>query len=371
MKPRPISGPDLEATPSVQSVTDQRTTYPERNNRSTRALRPVAALALVTAFLTGTGLTALRLRTPESLWAIQAVAFTPWAVVAIIVALGLGMAQLRGLLRLVTVGLCAALLGLHLAWQAPLYLGEVPQPDGVKPLRVLSINALLGQADPERIVFLVRERNVELLTVQEITPALLSALEEEGLAALLPYRAGEPQGGAGGTMVFSATPLGEARDIHSGNGVWLVTADTRFGPLRLLAVHTRAPTSAAQTWLASQREVRDAAGGADVLAGDFNATRDHASIAALHEDGFATSAELANGGLRETWPMNRTRSLGPIPLPPLAQIDHVMVRTSVWTTTFTGFPDVAGSDHRAVIADLIPIDSIHDGAQAGEWTASP
>lgn len=64
---------------------------------------------------------------------------------------------------------------------------------------MLSMNALLGQADPERIVFLVRERNVELLTVQEITPSLLGALEEEGLRRRsCPIGPVSPRAGRGG-----------------------------------------------------------------------------------------------------------------------------------------------------------------------------
>ena len=56
----------------------------------------------------------------------------------------------------------------------------------------MSVNLRLGQADPASIVDLVRTRDVDVLTLQEFTPAAEAALAGAGLTALLPYGRAQP-----------------------------------------------------------------------------------------------------------------------------------------------------------------------------------
>lgn len=317
--------------------------------------RGFPSVVLAVALVAGLGLTVLRVTDLRPLWAVRATAFVPWAIVALLTACGLAVVVLGGAWRATVVVGALALAGLHVYWQAPLFLGQVRAvPTGVEPVRILTMNAWHGDADVDRILALVRDRGVDVLSIQEVSPALRESLREGRLDQLLPYSAGEPGETPDGTMLFSRYPLGDARLAGPGHGNWLVTADTPLGPLRIIALHPYAPITSGAAWWEGQEVIRRTAEDADVLAGDFNATLDHPTMRWLEADGFRSSAVLSNAGLRATWPAGGLRRVGPIPLPPMVQIDHVMVRTSVWTATFTGFPDVAGSDHRAVLADLIP-----------------
>lgn len=305
-------------------------------------------------------LTVLRLWQPTVMLSVRLVAFTPWVPLALLVAGGLGLVLLGGWRRLVVTMLIAGLLGLHAYWLAPLFVGarqheQVAASAGQDPhvIRVLTVNARLGQADPERIVEIVRNRGVDLLTVQEITDPLLAGLQEAGLNDLLPEHVGEPQAPPLGTMVFAAAPLTSGVAIHTGMQTWSTTMTTAQGDLRFMAVHPHAPITNVRAWAEAQRVLRAAAVDADVIAGDFNATLAHRPLLNLRADGFRSSAELTNAGLRFTWPAGGRFHLGPIGLPCMVQIDHILVRTSVWTAVNTAYVEIPGSDHTGVIADLV------------------
>jgi len=82
-----------------------------------------------------------------------------------------------------------------------------------------------------------------------------------------------------------------------------------------------------------------------ILAGDFNATLDHAQFRRLLRRGYADAASQAGHGLSPTW--------GPRPgrRPALLAIDHVLTgrRCAVLSTSAHVLP---GSDHRALYAEL-------------------
>ncbi len=82
-----------------------------------------------------------------------------------------------------------------------------------------------------------------------------------------------------------------------------------------------------------------------ILAGDFNATLDHAPLRDLIDTGYADAAASAGAGLIGTW--------GPYDgdlIPPVT-IDHVLVdrRIAVRDVAVHRLP---GSDHRMILAEL-------------------
>jgi endonuclease/exonuclease/phosphatase (EEP) superfamily protein YafD len=81
-----------------------------------------------------------------------------------------------------------------------------------------------------------------------------------------------------------------------------------------------------------------------VVAGDFNATVDHAQFRDLLDHGYADAAESSGAGYLPTYPTDRWYG-------PLIGIDHVLFRGMQADSADTY--DLPGSDHRAVLARLV------------------
>jgi endonuclease/exonuclease/phosphatase family metal-dependent hydrolase len=79
-----------------------------------------------------------------------------------------------------------------------------------------------------------------------------------------------------------------------------------------------------------------------IIAGDFNATLDHSPFRAVLDRGYADVADRAGQGLHATWPSDRPLGIA---------IDHVLVDRRIGVDA-VDIVRVAGTDHRAVVADL-------------------
>lgn len=312
---------------------------------------------LVGLVLTTAGaITAARFGQPPAGVGARLVAFTPYAAVlyavagvALLVMAGRVEGRLRALGR-VLAGLTAAGVGLHALWLAPAFLGEAETPVG-EGLRVLTVNLLEGGADPERVVGLAQGYRVDVLVLQEVTPAALAGLERAGLTATLPRSAGEPRAGAAGTMVFARSPLRDVRRVPTSLGSWAMTlADGT----RLVAAHTAPPVGDGETWADDHRAIRSSVAAYDgpaVVAGDLNATTDHAVLHELRGRGLADAAALVGAGWQPTWPASDGPRLLGLPLPPMLALDHVLV-SDAFRVVSTETADVGGTDHRALVAIL-------------------
>ena len=111
----------------------------------------------------------------------------------------------------------------------------------------------------------------------------------------------------------------------------------------VVAVHPISPDVDTPQW---EREIKDlsrAAGehGLRILAGDFNATLDHAAFRTVLSRGYNDAAEQRGSGLSPTWPSSM----------PVVTIDHVVVDNRAAVRDYRVF-DVQGSDHHAVFAEV-------------------
>jgi endonuclease/exonuclease/phosphatase (EEP) superfamily protein YafD len=86
-------------------------------------------------------------------------------------------------------------------------------------------------------------------------------------------------------------------------------------------------------------------GGARILAGDFNATLDHAELRRILDAGYRDVAASVGAGWRATWP-----STGRLPG---VAIDHVLIPEH-WRALRAEVLALPGSDHRAVLAEIAP-----------------
>ncbi|WP_329054374.1 endonuclease/exonuclease/phosphatase family protein [Amycolatopsis sp. NBC_01488] len=214
-----------------------------------------------------------------------------------------------------------------------------------KTLRVLASNLLYGQADPKAVVDLVREQRIDVLNLVEMTPRAVDGLTAAGLFQLLPYRVLHPAPGAFGSGIVSRFPLTEV-NLTGDSAAKQPGAQADLGDgvvAEIVAVHPISPDVDTPQW---EREIKDlsrAAGehGLRILAGDFNATLDHAAFRTVLSRGYNDAASERGDALEPTWPSSS----------PLVTIDHVVVDNRAAVQDYRVF-DVAGSDHRAVFAEV-------------------
>lgn len=316
----------------------------------------------VVACLLGGGLlTGLRLLQPDHGLLIRLVALTPWAVPAYLLALavlvllvGVDRAGARTPAAAAAVVACLGLV-LHLGWLAPQVAGDGAEPgaDAVR-LRVMTANMLLGDADPEDLVQLAADEDVDLLAVQEVTPYALLMMEEAGLNEQLPYHAGEPLYGVEGTMLYSRHPLTGERPVPTRWTSFRVRAEVAGERLSVLVTHPESPMGDASGWRQDHRVLAEAVAGSppDLLVGDLNATPDHAAFHALLDAGLRDAAEVAGSGWQPTWPAPGSVGRGPLSVPPAIAIDHVLVGDG-WSATATRTHVVRGTDHSVLVADVV------------------
>ncbi|MDC7122361.1 endonuclease/exonuclease/phosphatase family protein [Cellulomonas fimi] len=118
----------------------------------------------------------------------------------------------------------------------------------------------------------------------------------------------------------------------------------------LVAAHPMAPIqrSAMPTWRQETALVAQecAATPGAIVAGDLNATLDHPGLRALGP--CVDAARAVGAGARGTWPAG-------VPTLLAAPIDHVLVDGRRWrVASFDVLPETGGSDHRPVVARLVP-----------------
>ncbi len=307
-------------------------------------------------------LTLNRLVDAEAGAAVRLMSFTPLAIpwyVGNVLLVGCALVAGRGGPRTVVAPVLAVLvtgLGLHLWWIGPQFVGDTPAPaDGATELVVMTTNLFAGAGEATEVMRVVKEREVGLLVVNEITVNTLADMEAAGVDDLLPYRIGEATSGVDGTMVFSREPLAEPARLDTSFQSWQVVVGEGDAAFTLLAVHPTAPVppAGAQTWRAEHASLLAAAEavGADLVLGDMNATSDHATMRAWRAAGWRDSLELVNAGWRPTWPSNGITPAPGVHPPPLIQIDHVLVGLRV-AVTGSDTVEVPASDHRAVVATL-------------------
>jgi endonuclease/exonuclease/phosphatase family metal-dependent hydrolase len=277
----------------------------------------------------------------------QVAAVAPWA------ALGLSLARRRG--PAVTAALAA---GALVAVTRPRAARRRQPPASGPVLRVLTVNVLCGRADAEVVVALVRRTAADVLFLQELTGDAMTGLNQAGLDDLMPQKVTELRGSSLGSGIYSRFPLSEGQPLMPTYAAQ-PTAVLRLPggeAVELGCVHPRAPLPPSPRGVARWRRelaVLPPPGELPrVLAGDFNATLDHAPFRSVLRLGYADAALQAGNALTPTW--------GPLGRPAVITIDHVLVdrRCAVLASSVHAVP---GTDHRAVYAEVrLPGQPAHD-----------
>jgi endonuclease/exonuclease/phosphatase (EEP) superfamily protein YafD len=227
------------------------------------------------------------------------------------------------------------------------------QPPATGPvLRVLTANLLAGRASADAVTGLVRRTHADVLFVQELTGQAADRLDRAGLGDLLPHRVTQPVPHGTRGSIYARHPLHEGSaaapspaarctarlDLPSGQAVELAC---------IHAVPPKPPwlPGATARWRSQLAALPAPGDGPCILAGDFNATLDHAQFRRLLRRGWADAASQAGHGLSPTW--------GPRPgrRPALLAIDHVLIDRCCAVLT-TSAHRLTGSDHRALYAEV-------------------
>ncbi|MEZ0293199.1 MAG: endonuclease/exonuclease/phosphatase family protein [Solirubrobacteraceae bacterium] len=272
-------------------------------------------------------------------------AYTPYVAVTALIAAVVALVLRVRRAALIAAVVCAGLVALV----APRALGGPTQAQGGgEPLRVMTFNLERGGADPEAIARLVARAHVDVLSLQEVDAGAVAELDA-ALRDELPSHVTALGEGTHGTALYAR---GTIRPLDAAHGslndqARALVAVPGAQAVELLAVHPLAPASAERVdrWRADMRALPSATpdAGVRILAGDFNATLDHAELRRLIATGYVDAASVVGEGLRPSWPVGRL-------LPPVT-IDHVLAdrRCGVRGVEVHKLP---GSDHRAVIAEL-------------------
>ncbi|MFI6597147.1 endonuclease/exonuclease/phosphatase family protein [Nonomuraea sp. NPDC050536] len=273
---------------------------------------------------------------------VQVVAFTPYAALAAIIPLALAGALRRWVAAGVALASAVAL-GVAVL---PRFFGDGNPEAGGMALRVLSANLEVGSGDAAELEALVRRLRPDVLTLQELTPAAAARLA--GVRRLLPHVVDRSAPGASGSGIFSRFPLSEEPVIEVGFRQARAVLRPPGGPaVEIVSVHPCAPRFAfrAACWAQGLQALPRAGGMPRVLAGDFNATLDHAPLRDLLASGYRDAADVTGQGLTATWPMREWGLL------PGVTIDHVLADARIAIRSY-GVQTLTGTDHRPVFAEL-------------------
>jgi endonuclease/exonuclease/phosphatase (EEP) superfamily protein YafD len=219
-------------------------------------------------------------------------------------------------------------------------------------LHVLTVNARCGRADPAALLRIVRRHNVDVLAVQELTPEMTSRLTAAGLAQLLPFPHLDPRPGAAGAGLWTRWPL---TPLPSVPGLTAAAPRARIDPLggrpvTLTAIHALSPMRGhACMWQRELAQIRQTLAPDDepqVVAGDFNASRDHRPFRDLLAAGLQDCADSSQGRSWPgfTWPA-AGREL------PVMRLDHVLVSRTA-TVRRARAVHVPFTDHRGVLVTI-------------------
>ncbi|MFG2498461.1 endonuclease/exonuclease/phosphatase family protein [Streptomyces sp. NPDC048441] len=286
----------------------------------------------------------------------QILAFLPWLLAPAIAALLLAaLARWR-------IGLLWGVIALGgVAWFLEPY-GKADDPRGpaVADVRVMASNVEFGKGTQD-LIKAVRKEKPDLLFVPECDYACSDLLRDELPRSEYPYRSASEASGAEGSVIVSKLRLKKANGVAGTLGMPGAVAELKGGhQVRIQLAHPMPPLpKQLGTWRTELAGLRDyAAEGrrgdgnkgkgqvkSTIIAGDFNATQDHAAFRDILDTGGVRDAARLSGSARTpSWPTALFSPLG-------TQIDHVLA-TPDFSARDAHFLDIDNTDHRALVVDL-------------------
>ena len=240
-----------------------------------------------------------------------------------------------------------ALTAVLVATLLPRLLPNEQPPAHGQTVRLMALNLHFGRADAAEVVRKVRSHDVDVLCLLELTSRAVSDLRKAGLFEALPSATLRPAEGGGGAGIASSHAL-TSRPSSAKAGYAATVQLSGPSSIDVVAVHTLTPLTSTTQWRENLAALPPAstrtAGRSRILAGDFNATLDHAGLRDVLDSGYVDAAAQRGKGLSPTWPNEDF-------FPPPVAIDHILVGTHTAVREYATF-DIRGSDHDAVYAEV-------------------
>jgi endonuclease/exonuclease/phosphatase (EEP) superfamily protein YafD len=281
--------------------------------------------------------------------AVQLLAFTHYAALASLVPVILSGVTRRWV-ALGAAGLATLTLGLCVL---PRWFSDgAGRADGPE-LRVMTANIMVGSEGRDLLVTLVKRVDPDVLAVQELTPTAERRLDAAGISTVLPHKVTYPYDGVEGSGIYSRHPL-TGGALHRLKASGFHQARATFNPpgaavaVTVESVHPCAPISInGHCWFSdlAEQPAPTVDGPVQILAGDFNATLDHASMRKVLDKGYRDAADTVGAGFMATWPYDERWFV------PGVTLDRVLVDRRVEVVRVATY-EVGDSDHKAFVADL-------------------
>ncbi|MGW4031878.1 endonuclease/exonuclease/phosphatase family protein [Streptomyces sp. NPDC004838] len=324
---------------------------PDAPARPRGGRRPAVWLAVL-LLLVPTVVAACRVADTDAVTPVpQLLAFLPWLL------LPAGAALLLALFARWRTGMVWAVAVLAVTgWFVRPYdtgLAEDPSGQVVARLEVLTSNVEFGNGT-EGLLATIKRENPDLVFVQECAAQCSDGLAAQVSQADYPYRNVVEGDMAFGSAILSKYPLRKAPGIESTlamPGSVAVIADRE---VQLQLAHPLPPIpSGVDDWRRELGRMRTYAAETKdspaIVAGDFNASQDHAAFRRIMDAGdLRDSAALGGASRTPSWPTSVARPLG-------TQIDHVLI-SEEFSVRGARFLELDNTDHRSLLVEL----ELHD-----------
>ena len=241
-------------------------------------------------------------------------------------------------------------------------------------LTVLAFNTYVGSTPAAAVAAVALAAGADVVALPETPPEVAAEIATRLADAGTPMQVFTNDRGYSTvftTSLLVSDTVGRYAEVATEDGVGYVRADPvdGAGP-PIVAVHPSAPTPSNMDWWARELAYavdlcRQTPGA--IVAGDFNATLDHAPMRDL---GGCIDAAAA-GGLHGAGAFGTWNALVPALLG--APIDHVLADGAAWAVEAVGVVEVGESDHRGIVARLVPVPAPASGTTAaiGESPTRP
>lgn len=231
--------------------------------------------------------------------------------------------------------------------------GHGDRPDGAA--RIATANVYIGNPDPVSLINEILAEDPDIIMLQEMSPRIWALLKTLPQLEEFTFRNVNARDNPDGTVLLSRLPARETGNVPLGSNAATSAEINIDGTwVRVINLHISAPISdgliaRGKTQLRELRTAVDASATPVVIAGDFNATVQHARFQDLMGDNLQDAHQLAGRGFGATWRHHRLDGL-----PPILRIDHILLTEQLDAIhSWTG--DTTGSDHEVLFADVVVV----------------